>query len=229
MKTMSATLSPSHRTDAPRQTFISTQRAATAAHGRRSKTAADRTAVEVGVLSRLVQQLIRSRHGERKAARAKLLGYLRYFGPCEVDAALFEMLMACVTKGGPDGLDAATDVLAALGPQTAGFARWLLNSDYRRWASASPGRAMDDVWYAVLRGLCQSDAEFVDQVGVLITAARFGTASIREAAAHAVGDLLERRPDQIDGGRGLLTEMAANDPCPAVRETATEEIDDLEG
>ena len=185
-------------------------------------------AVELALFRRLVRNLILASHPGRPTALAKVVGYLKVAR--DADHAIGELLFECADRGGPDGLDIATDVLSQVGHVAVRYARRLLTTDGPKWRVDGSRRVTGNVWYALLRGLCQSRIGASDKVIPVVSAALRGTASIREAAVHALGDLAEYvTPPQRERLRSLLDKMAAGDDSSEVRESAKTVIENLEG
>ncbi|MDY3561422.1 hypothetical protein R5W23_002700 [Gemmata sp. JC673] len=185
-------------------------------------------AAERTLFWRLVRNLILASHRDRTVARSKVVDYLkatRYPGP-----AFNELLFQCSKEGGPDGLDIAIDVIAEVGPEAARYARRLLSIDSPKWDPPGLRRQVtDSIWYAILRGVCQSKADVAEKIILTLTAALRGTVGIREAAAHALGDLAECEGPRVkDVVTYFLGELAGEDQQPEVRQAATEVLSALE-
>jgi HEAT repeat protein len=115
------------------------------------------------------------------------------------------------------------DLLSHLGRQVLEEAQYFLKTDKERWRRRyATHHVNDDVWYILLRALARSNVAASDKLPVLAECALRGSQSIREAATHALGDV------GGEEGRQLLQELAANDSDTLVRQSAQEELDDLE-
>src|SRR5262249_23503527 len=134
-----------------------------------------------------------------------------------------------VTRGGPDGLEIAIDVLSHFGSLVIAYAFEFWRKDVDRWeASRHQPRyhVNDDYWYVLLRAIASSHIEARRQRQFL----RYGEylaeeapPRVREALVHALGDL--GGPGAVD----LVRRMHEGDTSPMVRETAAEVLRDLEG
>ena len=199
----------------------------TAAHVPRTPTAAGGNPSDMVAFRPLVRNLIRAPHRDRDRARAAVVAQLnasRDPGP-----ALTELLFECADRGGPDGLDLATDIIAQVGPAATVYARLLLSVDGPRWQPADLRRRVsDNVWYALLRGVCRSSADPVSKLAVIVPAMFKGTVSIREAAAHAAGDFADRDSDFRDVADIMLKHVRTEDESADVRRTAAEVLADME-
>jgi hypothetical protein len=181
----------------------------------------------LAIFRRLARNLVKSPRHDRVHPRQAVIDHLRRLR--QPVRAVNQFLFECVTAGGPDGLDVAIDVLSQTGLVTFQTAREFLAKDLRVRHSTDRSRSTsDDVWYVLLRSLCRSDADLFKKLSLTVTAATRGTTSMREAAVHAIRDLIEANPEIADVARGLLLPMT-RDVNSAVRETAGEALQDLEG
>jgi hypothetical protein len=172
----------------------------------------------------LVQRLLGCPHRERAALREKVAARLReardpvgYFN---------ELLDQCVTGGGTDGLDIAIDVLSGVGSRTIEYAYEFWKQDHGRWVQANQSprhHKNDDVWYILLRAMGASSLNEPRKRLLIFHCATAGSASIREAAIHALGEL----GDSV--AVAFLRMGAERDPSPFVRGTAAMVLHDLEG
>lgn len=179
---------------------------------------------EFTFFQRLVNQLVISGHSERDAQRSKVVEKLR----SSRDPTKFvgELLSQCVTRGGPDGLDIAIDVLSQVGNLVADFATEFLKNDVQRWDQTrefSRDHERDDSWYVLLRSAALSDLDDLNKLMIIRTCAIDGTVSVREAAVHALGDI--SGPVAVE----LIRSMRETDRSQMVRESAAEVLRDLEG
>ena len=143
--------------------------------------------------------------------------------------AVNHLLFECVTGKGTDGLDLAVDVLSET-PFALEQVCWdFLAKDLGSWHHPSASRRRrDDVWYVLLRSLARSTVGRWAKLTFLITACLRGNEAVRDSAAQAIGDLLENDPARAFGCY-LLKKLAGEDKSPAVRESARDALDDLEG
>jgi len=184
---------------------------------------------ETVIFRLLVRELLSVARKDRAPLRKKIQQHLRTTRHAFV--AINHLLFVCATTG-PDGLDIAIDVLAEAGPALIDVARNYLQKDYPAWMNSQTPRATsDNIWYILLRALCQSRADRIQKFGLVFTASLRGTESIREAAMHAFGDLAasDPLPHTKPDIAALLHEVVKRDSSTAVRETAMEILSDLEG
>lgn len=211
---------PSLDTRAPHRTAHAASPVATT----ETTAANEQGAVAVTIFRRLVDGLLASDHRDRAALRTALITRLRH---SEVpDVCIGELLELCATRGGPDGLDTAIDVLSHLGDFVLAYIRQFLKSDMNRWTAAGSADGLrwnDDKWYILLRAAARSNVEDGEKFRLLRLCGEAGTASMREATIHAMGD--------IGGDQAIryIREIAGSTADPMVRETAEQVVDDLEG
>jgi hypothetical protein len=184
--------------------------------------------VNLVLFRRLVHQLIRAPRRDRAGMLAKVVSNIqasRYPLDC-VNHLLFE----CAANGGPDGLDIAIDVLSQVGRVALATADRFFKADAARLNNeADPRHSVnDDAWYALLRGLCRSNVPPAQKLIAVVQIAFPKTPDVKEAAAHALGDLAFHNPSFKHVVRGLL-ERLAKDASSSVRATAAEVLNDMEG
>jgi hypothetical protein len=178
--------------------------------------------IGISLFRRSVQHLITSHHASRDKLRIDIQNRLKTSR--DPEGYLDVLLEECVTKGGPEGLDIAIDTLTPFGSLVLSYARRFWQRDYERWEDGSTKHHInDDVWYVLLRSAARSNLESWDKIAMLNYCATDGTASIREAAIHALGDV-----GGVVSAR-LIRKITQRDPSRMVRETAQEILSDLEG
>lgn len=184
--------------------------------------------VDLVLFRRLVRALILAARRDRAAALAKVVGHIKashYPLDC-VNHLLFE----CAANGGSDGLDIAIDVLSQVGAVAVAVAGRFLRADANRLTQGTEPRhsVNDDIWYALLRGLCRSKVGPVEKFIAVLPILFGGTPGAKEAAAHALGDLAFHEPNLTKVIRRHLEELA-EDASTSVRATAVEVLNDMEG
>jgi len=188
------------------------------------------TSLDLVLFRHLVQDLIMASRANRHQWLTKVVDHIRssrYPLDC-----INHLLAECVTAGGTDGLDIAIDVLTQVGRQAVSAAEAFAKTDlgFRRNDATAPAShsVHDDVWYALLRGICRSDAAWPQKFFVLRQAANHKSESVREAVVHAMVDFVEKEPAMVDVTRSWLKQFAESDSSAGVKETAAEALRDLE-
>jgi hypothetical protein len=165
------------------------------------------------------EQFIRSNFRARAGQRQNLADRIRTNAVPSI--YIQEVLRRCSTDG-PEGLDIGIDFLTEFGAPLRDVFDTFVNRDRQRWPFASlSNHVNDDVCYMLLRGLARSSLPISDKLPRIADCLHRGTASIREAATHALGDL------GGDDAKKLLGQAVVADSDPMVRESAKEALDDL--
>jgi hypothetical protein len=173
---------------------------------------------------RAVHDLVRSSHQERAVRRENVIGRLR--ASRDPMGYINELIDHCAVWGGSEGLDIGIDVLSQFGDLVLQYAREFWKKDVERWGAEEDSHRHhfnDDAWYILLRSAARSDLEPWQKAPMLLSCSIDGPKSVREAGAHALGDM---------GGAvaaRLLRRLRDSDHNPSVRAAATEVLDDLEG
>jgi HEAT repeats len=176
------------------------------------------------LFQRYVHELIRNPHRERAARRQMVIERLR--SSRDPMGYISELIDQCAVKGGCEGLDIGIDVLSHFGDLVLQYARAFWKKDAMRWGEQEGSyrhHFNDDAWYILLRAVALSDLDPGPKFAMLMYFSKEGPESVREACAHALGDL--GGPASLQ----LLRHLQENDRSASVRTAAAEVLDDLEG
>lgn len=154
--------------------------------------------------------------------RTQLIGLLskaRNPGRC-IDA----LLRVCTTEGGPDGLDAAIDVLAKAGSLILDYAWEYLQWDIRNWVPSSERayQPNDDCWYILLRAVGRVAVSEKERFRFISCCAHAESRGIREGVVEGLRDLGSR------AAQDRIRQFADEDHDLFIRKIAREALDDLE-
>ena len=153
--------------------------------------------------------------------RARITNYLlKVRNPDCID----ELLVLCATRGGPNGLDMAIDILSKTDDLIVEYSWEYLRRDISSWTPDSE-RAYepnDDLWYILLRSVARCKVEANARFEFIRCCAGAGSRGIREGVVEGLGDLAT--PD----ARELLENFAQQDPDSYIRKIADEALTDLE-
>ncbi len=196
------------------------------ATGTKAHTAAQATSLPESVAVTWVQfttRLLLKCHGSQKAALRKKVA--EYLAKAENSArCVDELLLICSTEGGPDGLDAAIDILAMTGELVLEYAWDYLKHDIVNW-SPDANRAYkpnDDYWYVLLRAVGRTAAEEKDRYRFIACCGNASARGIRESVIEGLRDL------GTSTARARLQTFANNDSNEHVRQAAKDALADLE-
>lgn len=172
---------------------------------------------------RAIHNLIRGPHRER-ASRCKIVSD-RLKSSRDPIEYINKLIDQCTTRGGSEGLDIGIDVLSLHGDLVLQYASEFQKRDAKRWGEEKESHRHhfnDDAWYILLRSAARSNLEPGQKVSMLRYCFFYGPESVREAGVHALGDM---------GGTvavRLLLDLRDSDRSLAVREAASEVLNDLE-
>jgi hypothetical protein len=134
-----------------------------------------------------------------------------------------EMLQVCTSEGGPDGLDAAIDVLAKTGQLILEYAWDYLHRDLRHWDPTTDRayRPNDDYWYVLLRAVARAAVSQKERFRFIGCCAHAESRGIREGVVEALRDL------GSPAAKERLRRFAAEDGDSYIQQIAREALDDL--
>lgn len=135
-----------------------------------------------------------------------------------------ELLRVCTTEGGPDGLDAAIDVLEKVGPLVPEYAWNYLQRDIRRWTPSSERayQPNDDYWYILLRAVGRVAVSEKERFRFITCCAHAESRGIREGVVEGLRDLGTK------AAKERIRRFADEDGDEFIRNIAREALEDLE-
>ena len=160
---------------------------------------------------------------DRSNWRAHIVTALQKARATERGHCIDQMLHVFVSEGGPDGLDAAIDILAKMGSLVLNYAWEYLLADINRWGPTSE-RAYDpndDTWYVLRRAVARAEVPLQDRFRLIGCCTGAQTRGMREAVVEALHDLGKPATER-------LRKFAKEDPDAFIREIAREALEDLE-
>ncbi len=142
----------------------------------------------------------------------------------EPKRAIDELLQVCTTEGGPDGLDAAIDVLASTRSLILTYAWERLQRDVSMWGPASE-RAYhpnDDYWYVLLRAVGRADVPQKERFRFICCFTSAESRGIREGVIEGLRDLGNQTAKE------RIRRFTVEDKDSFIQRIAREALDDLE-
>lgn len=181
-----------------------------------------RASVAVTLIRHLARTMFSQKLNQRVATRQQIIRLItkaRDPGRC-----IDKFLQLCSTEGGPDGLDAAIDVLSKTGPLIMAHAWDYLQRDLKSWGPTSerPYQPNDDYWYALLRSVGRTDVSEKERFRFISCCSLANARGIREGVVEALRDL------GTPGAKERLRRYASEDGDLFIRQIAQEALDDLE-
>lgn len=142
----------------------------------------------------------------------------------DADRCIDELLRVCASEGGPDGLDAAIDVLAKVGPLVFDYAWAYLKQDVRNWEPSSDRayQPNDDYWYILLRAVGRANVPEKERYRFIASCANAASRGIREGVVEGLRDL------GTNAAKERIRRFAREDEDAFIRKLANEALDDLE-
>lgn len=181
-----------------------------------------RDAIILTLTSYFARKLVSCPTTERARYRNQLVGLLKRAQQPWI--CIDQLLHICTREGGPDGLDAAIDVLARMGTLIVEYAWLFLGTDVRDWTPDSERayQPNDDYWYVLLRAVGRADVAREERFRFIACCASAESRGIREGVVEGLRDL---------GGpvaRERLVRMAREDTDTFIRSLAREALEEWE-
>jgi hypothetical protein len=154
--------------------------------------------------------------------RGRLIGLLGKAR--DPERCIDELLQVCTTEGGSDGLDAAVDVLAKVGPLILDYAWEYLQRDIRNWTPSSERayQPNDDYWYVLLRAVGRATVSEKERFRLISCCVHADSRGIREGVVEGLRDLGTR------AAKERIRRFAEEDKDDFIRKIAREALDELE-
>jgi hypothetical protein len=158
----------------------------------------------------------------RPVLRSLIIGLLEKAR--DPERCIDELLLVCASEGGPQGLDAAIDVLAKARSLILEYAWDYLQKDIRNWTPNSERayQPNDDYWYVLLRTVGRAEDSEKERYRFITCCARADSRGIREGVVEGLRDL------GTSAARERIQRFANEDPDEFIRKIAREALADLE-
>ncbi len=149
-----------------------------------------RASVTRTAISGLVGAILKCPAAQRRAIRNQIVRQLEVTK--YPDPAIDELVHNCITRGGPDGLDIAIDVLAETKSLIVDYAWKFICHDVQTWTPASERayQPNDEYWYVLLRAVARtSEIDEQQKLLFLSCCSNAESRSIREGVIDALRDI----------------------------------------
>ena len=160
--------------------------------------------------------------GQKSEARKQIADFLKKSRNPE---CISELLFLCTTRGGPDGLDMAIDILSKAEGLVLEYAWEYLCRDVTAWTpdSRRSYKPNDDYWYILLRAVGRTAAGPKERFNLIILCAA------AESHRHPRGRCRRPcRPGYTESKGCVEKQLSQNDEDPYIRQIASEAVADME-